>query len=102
MTGYDKVTPPRAWTGGFERTDETVKVIMLHEGKFQPIVRPVLRLGDRLFAGETLSMLNPYGYGGRVWSGRDVDELQHNIYSSREGANASDRSGEPFFPGEGG
>jgi hypothetical protein len=46
-------------------------------------VRPVLRLGKRLYAGEFLSMLNPHGYGGNVWSGRTLDQLKHNINQSR-------------------
>ncbi len=59
----------------FEETGLTVKV----DGRF----RPVLRLGKRLFAGEHLSMLNPHGFGGHVWSGKDIDELQFNINEAR-------------------
>lgn len=41
--------------------------------------RPVLRCGARLYAGEDLSMLNPSGAPGRVWSALDIDALQYNI-----------------------
>lgn len=45
------------------------------------VERPVLRLGNRIYAGEFLSMLNPHGYGGKVWSALDldIDQLQYNI-----------------------
>lgn len=41
--------------------------------------RPVLKLGDRFFVGETLCILNPAGHGGIVWSARDVDLLKYNV-----------------------
>lgn len=59
--------------------------------------RPVLRLGKRLFVGEQLSLLNPYGYGGRVWSGMDLDHLKFNATYS-EGRAHGDYSGPVELP----
>lgn len=43
--------------------------------------RPVMRLGERIYAGHTLGPLNPSGAGGSVWSARSnlVQDLQDNI-----------------------
>ena len=52
-------------------------------------LRPVLRLGDRLFVGETLSVVNPHGFGGRVWSAMDEDTL---LFNANQESRAWDRS----------
>lgn len=60
----------------FEATPDVIDVF--------GVVRPVLKLGKRLFVGETLSMLNPYGYGGRVWaSTKGLDQLKFNVHEGR-------------------
>lgn len=59
--------------------------------------RPVLRLGKRLFAGEQLSIVNPAGYGGRVWSGMDLDHLKFNAAFAR-GKQHGDFSGPVELP----
>lgn len=45
--------------------------------------RPVLKLGARLYVGETLSLVNPHGFGGRVWSARTRDQLKYNAHFGR-------------------
>lgn len=45
--------------------------------------RPVLKLGKRLFVGETLSLVNPNGFGGRVWSAMNLDLLKYNANLGR-------------------
>lgn len=60
----------------FEDSGKTVKLRWLGE---KPRDLPVLKLGKRLFAGQHLSMLNPHGYGGSVWSAMDIEQLQHNV-----------------------
>jgi hypothetical protein len=54
----------------FEDTKQTVKIAGEE--------RPVLKLGKRLFAGTTLSLVNPHGFGGDVWSAMDMDTLKYN------------------------
>lgn len=41
--------------------------------------RPVLKLGNRLYVGETLCVLNPAGLGGTVWSAASEDLLKYNV-----------------------
>lgn len=57
--------------GWFVNTDKTVKIAEQD--------RPVLVFGTRYFAGECLSMLNPSGSPGRVWSAKSISDLQDNI-----------------------
>jgi hypothetical protein len=45
--------------------------------------RPVLMYNNRLYAGTMLSMLNPYGYGGPVWSARTLEQLEYNANFGR-------------------
>lgn len=66
----------RADVGPVTQFSQTRHQVLLASG----IKRPVLKLGKRLFAGTHLSMLNPYGYGGPVWSAKTLDGLQFNIY----------------------
>lgn len=59
----------------FSDTGETVRIEIA--GVWTQ--RPVLKLDSRLYAGEYLSLLNPNGFGGTVWSGRTREDLQYNI-----------------------
>jgi hypothetical protein len=46
--------------------------------------RPVLKLGDRLYVGETLCMLNPAGFGGRIWTAKNREQLRYNAHFRRQ------------------
>lgn len=60
--------------GEFKDTGRKIEILFF--GK--PAKVPVLKAGRRFFAGETLTMLNPFGYGGTVWSARTLDRLAYN------------------------
>lgn len=47
------------------------------------IERPVLKLGKRFYVGEALCMLNPAGFGGRVWTSFDIHRLNYNAHFRR-------------------
>lgn len=69
----------------FEDTGRTVRF-----GKHD---RPVLKLGrvrPRYFVGEMLTMINPSGAGGRVWSARTLQDLEYNVYFHRSYRNGRD------------
>lgn len=70
----DTLSPPR-WAIG-EQFEDTSEKVRLRSGE----ERPVLRLGNRFYAGETLSLVNPNGFGGQVWSGSTIELLQGSIY----------------------
>lgn len=72
----------------FEDTGQTMRF-----GKHN---RPVFKLGrvrPRYFVGEMLTVLNPSGAGGRVWSAKNLQDLEYNVHFHRSYRNARDRNG---------
>lgn len=54
-----------------------------HEVLVGDHMRPVLKYRGRLYVGETLCILNPNGFGGRVWTAKDLELLSYNVNFNR-------------------
>lgn len=65
---------PSATGPRLEATSDTIDVV-----RDRAVVKlPVFKFGKFFYAGETLSLLNPHGFDGKVWSGSTLERLEHN------------------------